>query len=95
MRIMEGFHLRCIAGEMIAVPTGPVATKLSGLAVMNETGQFLFEQLQTEQTVESLVAAMLAEYDVDTATAQADVNEFIAILRENGLLIEQEEARTT
>ena len=45
MRIMEGFHLRSIAGEMIAVPTGAVATKLSGLAILNETGQFLFELL--------------------------------------------------
>ena len=93
MRIMEGFHLRQIAGEMIAVPTGPVATKLSGLAVLNETAHFLFTQLQTEQSEESLVEAMLNEYDTDRDTALADVRAFIADLREAGLLIEKEESK--
>jgi hypothetical protein len=90
---MEGFHLRQIAGEMIAVPTGPVATKLSGLAVLNETAHFLFTLLQTEQSEESLVEAMLNEYDTDRDTALADVRAFIADLREAGLLIEKEESK--
>ena len=88
MRIMEGFHLRSIAGEMIAVPTGAVATKLSGLAILNETGQFLFELLQSEQTEESLIQAMLDNYEIDRENATSDVLEFISALRENGLLIE-------
>ena len=88
MRILEGFHLRQIAGELIAVPTGPVAAKLSGLAVMNETASFLFDLLQTEQTEDSLVSAMLEEYDTSSETAREDVQEFLAILRENGLLVE-------
>ena len=88
MRILEGFHLRQIAGELIAVPTGPVAAKLSGLAVMNETARFLFDLLQTEQTEDSLVSAMLEEYETSSETAREDVQEFLAILRENGLLVE-------
>ena len=88
LRIMEGFHLRQIAGESIAVPTGPVATKLSGLAVMNGPGQLLFEKLQSEQSVDSLVSAILEEYEIDEATARADVEEFVTVLRENGLLVE-------
>lgn len=88
MRILEGFHLRQIAGELIAVPTGPVAAKLSGLAVMNETASFLFDLLQAEQTEDSLVSAMLEEYDTSSETAREDVQEFLAILRENGLLVE-------
>lgn len=88
MRILEGFHLRRIAGDLIAVPTGPVAAKLSGLAVMNESARLLFDKLQTEQTEDSLVSALLAEYDTDEATARADVTEFLSVLRQNGLLIE-------
>ena len=88
MRILEGFHLREIAGELIAVPTGPVAAKLSGLAVMNDTAKFLFDLLQTDQTEDSLVSAMLDEYEITAETARADVQEFLVILRENGLLIE-------
>lgn len=88
LRIMEGFHLRQIAGESIAVPTGPVAAKLSGLAVMNGPGELLFQMLQSEQSVDSLVSAILEEYEIDEATARADVEEFVTVLRENGLLVE-------
>ena len=88
MRILEGFHLRQIAGEMIAVPTGPVAAKLSGLAVMNETAKFLFDLLQNDQTEDSLVSAMLEEYEITEDIARADVQEFLAILRDCDLLIE-------
>lgn len=88
MRILEGFHLREIAGELIAVPTGPVAAKLSGLAVMNESAKFLFDLLQTEQTEDSLVDAMLEEYDIAPDIAREDINAFLSNLRENGLLID-------
>ena len=88
MRITEGFHLRQIAGELIAVPTGPVAAKLSGLAVMNDTGRFLFELLQSEQTEDSLVQALLNEYDITPDIAKEDVCEFLTVLRQNGLLEE-------
>ena len=88
MRILEGFHLREIAGELIAVPTGPVAAKLSGLAVMNESAKFLFDLLQTEQTEDSLVNAMLEEYDIAPDIAREDIHAFLSNLRENGLLID-------
>lgn len=88
MRILEGFHLRQIAGELIAVPTGPVAAKLSGLAVMNETAKVLFDLLQTDRTEDELVNAILEEYDTTADIARADVQAFLALLRENGLLIE-------
>lgn len=89
MRILEGFCLREILGEKIAIPTGPVASKLSGLAAMNETGEFLFRLLQTEQTEESLLAAMLAEYDVPEDVARADIGELLDIFRQYGLLAEE------
>ena len=69
MRIVEGFCLREVLGEKIVVPTGAAAAKLSGIAALNETGEFLFQLLQTEQTEETLLAAMLAEYDVEPLVA--------------------------
>ena len=88
MKIMEGFCLRQVLGERIAVPTGPVAAKLSGIAAMNETGEFLFQLLQTEQTEESLLAALLAEYDVSEEIARADLKELLEVFRHYGLLVE-------
>lgn len=88
MHITPGFVVRQIAGETIAVPSGPSAQSLSGLLALNGSGEFLFNLLQTEQTEDALVQAMLDTYEVDRDTATADVNEFLAVLRENGILIE-------
>lgn len=88
MRVVPGFVVRQIAGETIAIPAGPAARELSGLLALNGSGQFLFEQLQNEQTEDTLVQAMLNAYDIDEATARADVAEFVEILRSSGVLVE-------
>lgn len=88
MRITEGFIIRDIAGETVAIPSGAAAHKLSGLVALNQSGKFLFELLQTDQTTESLTKAMLSEYEIDESTARADVIEFLDIFRQSGILIE-------
>lgn len=89
MRIVPGFVVRQIAGETIAIPAGPAARELSGLLALNGSGKFLFDLLQTEQTQQSLVQALLDNYEIDSATAEADVTEFLQTLRSNGVLQEQ------
>ena len=88
MHIVPGFVVRQIAGETIAIPAGPAARELSGLLALSGSGQFLFDLLQTEQTEDSLVQAVLDAYEIDEATARADVVEFLEILRTNGVLVE-------
>ena len=88
MRVVPGFVVRQIAGETIAIPAGPAARELSGLLALNGSGQFLFDLLQSEQTEETLVQAMLDAYEIDEATARADVAEFVEILRSSGVLVE-------
>ncbi len=88
MRIAEGFIVREIAGETIAIPTGESARNLSGLVALNESGKLLFELLQSEQTEDSLTEALLNEFDTDPETARKDVREFLEILRSGGILVE-------
>ena len=87
MHIAEGFIIREIAGETIAIPSGESARTLSGLVALNSSGKFLFEMLRTEQTEETLVAALLDAFDTDLVTAECDVREFLDILRNSGILI--------
>lgn len=87
MRIAPGFIVRQIAGDTVAIPSGESAHRLSGLISLNESGKFLFEMLQTEQTENSLVQAMLENFEVDAITAKQDVVEFISILQECNLLV--------
>lgn len=88
MRVVSGFVVREIAGETIAIPTGEAAKELSGLVGLNGCGKFLFELLETDQTVESLTNALLDNFDVDCITAEKDVEEFLDILRKGNILIE-------
>lgn len=88
MRIVSGFVVRQIVGENVAIPSGAAARQLSGLLSLNGSGKLLFDLLQTEQTQESLVNALLDAYEIDAATAQADVAEFLQYLREAGVLVE-------
>ena len=89
MRITEEFVIRRIADETLAIPVGSAKGGFSGIVSLNQVGQFLFEQLAEEQTEESLISALLAEYDVNFETAQADVREFLAHLSQAGLLVER------
>ncbi|MBQ4569452.1 MAG: PqqD family protein [Ruminococcus sp.] len=88
MHIVPGFILREVAGEIIAIPSGEAAASLSGLVALNSSGKLLFDLLQSEQTEQSLTQAMLEAYDIDCATAQADVQEFLEVFRKSGILVE-------
>ena len=88
MRIVGGFQVRELFGEIVAIPTGDAAVCLSGIISLNELGRFLFEQLAHDHTEQTLVAAVLEEYEVDEQTAKADVKEFLNHLRAAKLLVE-------
>lgn len=88
MKLVEGFCIRKILDETVIIPTGKAAHCLSGLISVNETGEFIFELLQTEQTIDSLVTEMLEEFEVEKEIAEADVEAFVKVLIENGMLEE-------
>ncbi len=87
MKIVPGFIIREVAGEVIAIPTGEATRRLSGMVALNSTGRFLFELLQHETTEADLVNALLNQYEVDRNSAEADVSDFISLLNEHGFLV--------
>ena len=87
MRIVPGFMIREIAGETIAIPSGSAARQLSGLVALDGSGRFLFDLLQTEQTLGTLTAAMCNEYEVNETTARRDILEFLDVLQRHHMLI--------
>ena len=85
MKIKNGFVLRNVAGQFVVLPTGD-ELNLNMMITLNETGAFLWKQLENENDEAGLVAALLAEYDVDEATAKKAVENFVAKLSENDFL---------
>ena len=82
MKIKEGFLLREVAGQTVVLPCGD-AMDLNMMITLNETGKFLWQLLEQGSDEESLVKALLAEYDVDRETATKSVAAFVAKLKEN------------
>ena len=85
MKLKDGFLLRSVAGQTVVLPTGG-DLDLNMMITLNETGAFLWEHLENDTNEAALVEALLAEYDVDKATAENAVEAFVQKLESNGFL---------
>jgi len=83
MKIKEGFMLRDVAGSYVVVPMGKEAADFNGMITLNETGAFLWKQLEKGCTREELLAAMQKEYDVTEERASQGIEKFLAQIEEN------------
>lgn len=86
MKIVDGFVLKNIADTYVVVPLGTNTVSFRSIISLNESGAFLWAQLENEMTEEELLSAMLNEYDIDEETAKADIKDFIKKLNDAGLL---------
>ena len=81
MKLKEGFILRTVAGETVALPAGGV-TNLDMMITLNGTAKFLWEILANGAEKAELVDALLSEYDVERERAEMSVDAFVARLKE-------------
>jgi hypothetical protein len=86
MKIKDGFILREVAGNFIVVAVGSAVKQFNGVITLNETGSFLWKQLEKGCTEEQLKTALLEEYEVEEQVAEADIKAFIKKLSEASLL---------
>jgi hypothetical protein len=54
---------------------------------LDETATFLWSALAKDRSVADLVDALCGEFEVDAATAEADVREFLSSLEKKGLVV--------
>ena len=87
MHISENYILREIMGEYIVVPTGEEAMKFQGLVTLNETGAFLWKELQkSDRTKEELRDRLCREYEVDEEMAEQDLDEFLKHIQKHDIV---------
>lgn len=89
MKIKDGFVLRRIADQYMAVPVGARAKELHGMIGLNETGAFIWERLSNNQTQDVIVRDLCEEYDVDEVAATASVKRFCQKLQAEGVLTDE------
>ena len=86
MRIKNGFILRKIADQYMAVPVGVRTRELHGMIAMNETAAFLWERMSADCTEEELSQALLDTYEIDEDKSKEVVQRFIDMLKKEGVL---------
>ena len=63
MKIKEGFVLRQIADQWMAVPIGGMAEKVHGLIALNDTAADIWKILQEDHTEQEVVDILRLSYD--------------------------------
>ena len=88
MRIKDNFVLRQVVDSYVVLPLCHSALDFNGMVTLNESGAFLWRQLEEGATRETLADALTAEYDVSRAEALADIDAFLASLAPVGCVEE-------
>lgn len=83
-----GYALREFLNEYLLIPVELSVEMKSQVGILNESGQFLWKQLEEKKTAEELVFAVIEEFDVSEETAAQDIGEFLQQLKEYKLLEE-------
>ena len=77
MKIKEGFVLRSIAGTHVVVPSGDNCLNFNGMITLHDSAAFLWKLRQEGSDIDAMTKALLAEYEVDEATARKCSADFL------------------
>jgi len=68
---------RKTGNEYVLVPITDNIADMDSVYTLNETGAFIWEQIDGKKSTEEIISAMTEEYDIDKDTATEDVLQFI------------------
>lgn len=77
MKLKKEMILRKIGTDVILVPIGSALMEHNGLFMLSDSACFLWENLPSADSVESLAKMLFDEYDVSEEQALADTTEFV------------------
>ena len=87
MKIKQGCKLREIAGENVVIMQGLQGADFTQIITLNDSAVILWDAvLEKEFTVEDVAKVLTDNFDVDSATALRDAENWVAKLQECNLL---------
>ena len=86
MKVNGNYVLKKVADSYIVVALGGDIVDLNTIISLNDTGAFIWKQLENETDKDAVVSALLNEYEVTKEQAEKDVDAFIQKMTEAGLL---------
>ena len=68
---------RKTGNEYVLVPITNNIADMNSVFTLNETGAFIWEQIDGKRSLEEIISALTAEFDIDNKNAEQDVLSFI------------------
>ena len=84
MKFKYEFSIQEVADMFVAVGKNLETQTVEQVFHLNETGALILQALQDGKDVSDIVALLLSKYDVTPQEAEAEVNEFVTMLKDNG-----------
>lgn len=89
MKIKQGFNLKTENGQTVVVCDKSINPSFNSTILLTETSAYLWNLLQKEDaTKEQMLHGLLENFDISTVLALNDIDVFIKILKENGIIEE-------
>ena len=87
LRRSESFVSRKVGDDIILVPVRAGVANLEAVFTMNAVGSAIWSRIDGTATVDDLARALADEFDVTAAVAATDVEEFVRLLADKGLVV--------
>lgn len=87
MKVKDGYMTRPMGDHYIVVAIGDVEDEFDGLITLNNSGLFIWEQLQQEIDYEELLQRIVDRYDAPKQVIKADLDKFLKTAREANLIV--------
>jgi len=68
---------RKTGNEYVLVPITNNIADMNSVYTLNETGAFIWDQIDGKMSIEEIITALTEEYDIDPSNAETDVFTFI------------------
>ncbi len=81
IKTKDGFVLRNAVNEYLLTPAGDHTGAFKGGLLLNSVSAFIWEKLQSPISRDDLLRAVLDRFEVDEATAAADLDRFLETLK--------------
>lgn len=87
MKVKSGFIVRKLADNFVVVPVNK-QNDFKGMIQLNQTGAFIWQQLEDDKSEEEVLALLLEKYEITEEKAKQDIALFIEKLRKDNLIDE-------
>ena len=88
MKLSGTFVVRQVVDEILAIPIGDTALRVSGMILLNEVSRVIWSCLEQGAQLQDIVTAVTGTFDVSPEEAAQNIETFLAKLQELNLLEE-------